>query len=557
MNHTTILPSGKSMKYGLFYCFLILNFSVSAFSGFSYNNNQENTASTSSTLVTYVMSPGTGNIAVKIEPPDTPRYPEGAPIVVEVSTWFVAFEGFHRVNDTRRIGVVTLSYLWPGREDAATGARSEGEYDYGGPNSLKVLRDVIRFACGDIPDIDGKTIGDLVQMTLLTSNVGLFASSHAGVVATNVLAHHGPELPGVKYLVGRENPTRDEMYPLEIGYFDDNRHPVLNPFYDEDDYSPTTLTVDYSTVGWYDDGQSRPRPYFAAKDTLPGHILHPTISPRLFGKRYYSHAITQALLDNGALTPENWPGDLATPAETQDHWPFRTTVHNYPNIGTALPNLKVMIVFSKDDHVQAARTKPHIHQAWDGFRKAAGLWVRMNPDRAYANSVNSDYQLNFPDNHAQNEPNDWIYIRDYGFPTGPGTREDIWLASVAEMADRVQENNWDADLDSVFYPVLVELGETFVVAERNRPPMEFHLEQNYPNPFNPETTIIFNITRPQHVTIKIYDILGREIETILNDDLKAGLHELVWNGQNLSSGTYICCLKTENLTKSIKLNLMK
>ena len=200
-----------------------------------------------------------GRIAVRIEVPEQPRYPEGAPVVVEVSTWFVPGNDFHRVNQTTQIGAITVSYLWPERVDVESGARSEGVYDYGGPDSLEVLRDVIRFASGLIPNVDGYTIDKLVAVTPLTDNVGLFASSHAGVVATNVLAHHGLELPTVKYLVGRENPTRDEMYPLELGHFDDQRNPVYNPFYDEDDYSPTTVTVDYSTIGVNLSSEPRPR----------------------------------------------------------------------------------------------------------------------------------------------------------------------------------------------------------------------------------------------------------------------------------------------------------
>ncbi|KPL12093.1 hypothetical protein AMJ85_02060 [candidate division BRC1 bacterium SM23_51] len=190
-------------------------------------------------LITFVNSAGVGRIAVRIEVPERPRYPEGAPIVVEVSTWFVNIIDFHRVNETTRIGAITISYLWPEGVDRDSGARSEGVYDYGGPDSLAVLRDVIRFASGQIPDVDGRTIEDLVAVTALTENVGLFASSHSGVVATNVLAHHGGEMPLVKYLVGRENPTRDEMYPLELGHFD-NR--IRQPFHTHP--SPGDLSED-------------------------------------------------------------------------------------------------------------------------------------------------------------------------------------------------------------------------------------------------------------------------------------------------------------------------
>jgi hypothetical protein len=146
-------------------------------------------------LITYVDSVG-DRIAVRVETPHQPRYPEGAPVVVEASTWFVPGSDFHRVDDTTQIGAVTVSYLWPERVDLDSGARSEGTYDYGGPRSLEVLRDVIRFASGSNPDVAGRTIDQLIAANVLTDNVGLFASSHAGVVATNVLAEHGSQLPG-------------------------------------------------------------------------------------------------------------------------------------------------------------------------------------------------------------------------------------------------------------------------------------------------------------------------------------------------------------------------
>ncbi len=399
--------------------------------------------------ITYVDSEG-DRIAVRIEVPQAPRYAEGAPVVVEASTWFVPGDDFHRVNDTTRIGAVTVSYLWPERVDAASGARSEGVYDYGGPRSLEALRDVIRFASGAAPDVDGRTIQDLVATHVLTDNVGLFASSHAGVVATNVLAHHGAEMPGVRYLVGRENPTRDEMYPCELGHFDDLHNPVYNPFFDESAYSPLTVTVDYSTVGWYEDPDpaGMDRPYFAADNGQSQYILGQH-GPRLWdGKRYYSRALTKALLDNGALTPQTWPEGVATYTETLEAWPDRITVHNYTEFVTQTPDLKVMLVFARSDHVQAPQTKPHIHQAWDGFRDA-GLWVRMNPDKAYVQAISPTLESGLPDNAANTEPADWGEIASWGFSSAPGVREVVWLASVAEMADRVQAGAWDAATDNL------------------------------------------------------------------------------------------------------------
>ena len=412
-----------------------------------------------SEAITWIDSQG-DRIAVRVEVPEEARYPEGAPVVVEASTWFVPGNDFHRVNDTTQIGAVTISYLWPERTDVASGARSEGTYDYGGPRSLEVLRDVIRFASGTMPDLDGRTIQDLVATPVLTDNLGLFASSHAGVVATNVLAVHGSEIPGVDYLVGRENPTRDEMYACELGHYEGLHNPVYNPFFNEGDYSPITVNVAYTTATWYVDPSpdGKNRPMLAAAPGYPSPYILGQKGPRLWdNKRYYSRDLTQALWESGVFTAATWPAEVATVTETLAAWPDRTTVHNYPHLATELPDLKVMLVFASSDHVQAPTTKPHIHQAWDGFNDTAGLWVRMNPDLAYVQAISPTYQAVYPDNPANDEPNTWSNIESWGFTADRGLRQIVWLASVAEMADRARAGVWgpaDENLDHVLaaYP---------------------------------------------------------------------------------------------------------
>jgi hypothetical protein len=67
-------------------------------------------------------------------------------------------------------------------------------------------------------------------------------------------------------------------------------------------------------------------------------------------------------------------------------------------------------------------------------------------------------------------------------------------------------------------------------------PLSFNLDQNYPNPFNPTTTIKYSIPKQSYITIKVYDILGREIETLVNEEKPAGSYEINWNASKLSSG---------------------
>ena len=69
--------------------------------------------------------------------------------------------------------------------------------------------------------------------------------------------------------------------------------------------------------------------------------------------------------------------------------------------------------------------------------------------------------------------------------------------------------------------------------------VEFELQQNYPNPFNPTTTIPVDLAKPYHVKINIYDVNGRLVKTLIDDQLSAGRHEFKFDGSDLASGTYI------------------
>jgi Secretion system C-terminal sorting domain len=88
-------------------------------------------------------------------------------------------------------------------------------------------------------------------------------------------------------------------------------------------------------------------------------------------------------------------------------------------------------------------------------------------------------------------------------------------------------------------------------------PKRFELFQNYPNPFNPSTRIDFEIPKSQNVEIKIYDVLGREITTLLSEYKKAGKYSVEFNGKNLPSGIYFYRIKTDNYIASKKMILIK
>ena len=88
-------------------------------------------------------------------------------------------------------------------------------------------------------------------------------------------------------------------------------------------------------------------------------------------------------------------------------------------------------------------------------------------------------------------------------------------------------------------------------------PKEFKLEQNFPNPFNPTTTIQYQLPADARVTLKIYDILGSEVSTLVNEEQEAGYKEVKFNGSIFASGMYIYRLSTENFSSIKKMMLVK
>ena len=129
--------------------------------------------------------------------------------------------------------------------------------------------------------------------------------------------------------------------------------------------------------------------------------------------------------------------------------------------------------------------------------------------------------------------------------------------------------------ESNFY-VTINNGGFIVDVEENEPkniPSTFSLSQNYPNPFNPTTTIHFVIpnevrylkdtpnteyySEQQNVTLKVYDVLGREVATLVNEQKSAGSYEITFDATDLSSGIYFYRLEAVSFAHTRKMILLR
>jgi hypothetical protein len=103
-------------------------------------------------------------------------------------------------------------------------------------------------------------------------------------------------------------------------------------------------------------------------------------------------------------------------------------------------------------------------------------------------------------------------------------------------------------------------GVTKVKEKSSETPEDFGLKQNYPNPFNPETTIEYAIPKNKqqvNTTLKVYNLLGEIITTLVNEYQQSGNYEVKFNADNLSSGVYIYRLQAGNFTMSRKMTLLE
>ncbi|MDO8549145.1 MAG: T9SS type A sorting domain-containing protein [Ignavibacteria bacterium] len=111
-----------------------------------------------------------------------------------------------------------------------------------------------------------------------------------------------------------------------------------------------------------------------------------------------------------------------------------------------------------------------------------------------------------------------------------------------------------AVIDGTIYGDITPLG---VDDEKENLPTEFSLSQNFPNPFNPTTNIGFRIAEFGFVSLKVYDVLGREVATLVNEEKQTGVYEVEFNATGLSSGIYFYTLKAGDFNQTKKLILLR
>ena len=170
----------------------------------------------------------------------------------------------------------------------------------------------------------------------------------------------------------------------------------------------------------------------------------------------------------------------------------------------------------------------------------------------YPNAIEPyNYFVSWTSGTALQYPESWCWL-NHGENIMAITYEDKYKPSCSTSG------NYDSTANAILRGVLDYMDITTDVEQvADLSPIEFELEQNYPNPFNPSTSIQYAISSRQFVTIKVYDILGNDITTLVNDYRDAGIYNVQFTMHNLASGIYFYTLQAGDFVESKKMIYLK
>jgi photosystem II stability/assembly factor-like uncharacterized protein len=163
---------------------------------------------------------------------------------------------------------------------------------------------------------------------------------------------------------------------------------------------------------------------------------------------------------------------------------------------------------------------------------------------------NSGFEIHKKESGVRSQDSEWNNI---GFVSGHGTTTETQHYSFTD--NDVKRGKYQYKLKQIDYDGTFEHSQ---IVEIEIPVVnEFSLSQNYPNPFNPTTSLQYAIGNRQFVTLKVYDLLGREVATLINEEKSAGEYEVEFNGVSLPSGIYFYQLKAGPFVEARKMILLK
>jgi hypothetical protein len=214
------------------------------------------------------------------------------------------------------------------------------------------------------------------------------------------------------------------------------------------------------------------------------------------------------------------------------------------------------------------------------FTRSGGVWTQQGPklvgtgtvgnpiEQGWSAAISSDGNTAIVGGPLDNNQSGaiWVFNRSGGVWTQQGTKligtgatgadRQGYSVAISSNGGTVIEGGLDdnSNIGAVWVFVNPSIGITPISSEV---PKSFSLSQNYPNPFNPNTVIKFQVTGYRFIKLSVYDILGKEVSTLVNEQLHPGTYEVNFDGTNLPSGVYFYNLSAGDYTETKKMILIK
>ncbi|MGA9115559.1 MAG: T9SS type A sorting domain-containing protein [Bacteroidota bacterium] len=330
-----------------------------------------------------------------------------------------------------------------------------------------------------------------------------------------------------------------------------NGNPWRNPAYND-----TTGTFNYAQLRYSDTLRLTPTTpvggfYFDIdSDSIPDRGVDFVINGfGAAGKQYTSTALIREAVNRG-VCPAQPPSHIASLPQTRDFWRWRDGDLWIDSARSKLPDLLSIVIATDTDHVQSARDHPHIYTQYERFRSSGIRFTRLNPDRAYVEHCLGHAQPAAKDNAAFVEYTR-LTIRER---LEPEIIPDsiLSMGAACELADRTCANDITPNLNAV-----IQCHSTDVPRGAGSLPTDRQLLQNHPNPFNASTLISFGLPEMSFVSLRVFDALGRDLATLVAEELPAGTYLERWDARGQASGVYFYRLQTGSFVETRKLLLLR
>lgn len=406
-----------------------------------------------STFIPSTAAPGEG-LAVNIIYPEKPRYKEGAPVLVVVPGGNTP-SGLDFSMHAAQQGFVEVRFSFPG--GGKTGFRSGGIYDFRGAQCRQALKDVLRFANGQVADQQGKSIGQLVPVPVKNETVGAVGWSNGGNVLLTTLAEFPSELQFIAWLAFYESPIGSIFFPPALGGAQDL---LPNKNYRQGTAATGNPIIDFRKLTFQPESIKNPGTHKkAGEPEIPGVLYFDengnktweeatefafTYSTDLgLDKQIYAPAITKGLLNNP--NTKEWPEKVATLAESRAYFQQRDGSLCIKNVAKNFPNLLVSIFASRLDHLQRQQDHPHIALQYNAWLEYGVKFLRLNPDPNYIAAAGDMHPGSFVNNPARTNI-DSDSIDQHLEPEGLLPDYVFMEATAAELSDRVYANKLSSTL---------------------------------------------------------------------------------------------------------------